>query len=177
MEANYLSWDSYFWIGIFFLTLSKQFFFNFWDILMYQSVSIVTSWKVLLLGTLGLNAFNHPWTYQVSYFFPPELVPLDLSKFLAEHVTSYFRFDSIGTILDNGSMAFYSSQDIGRHSLVLSHCKRSHCGCLGRPGDQGSVISTFSPLAGQNVLWRQGFSSSVWQAVMGISPGPTMKVF
>ena len=38
-------------------------------------------------GTLGLNAFNHPWTFQVSYLCPPSaLFPLVLSKFLAEHV-------------------------------------------------------------------------------------------
>ena len=43
----------------------------------------------LLLGALGLNAFNHPWTFQVSYVFPPlALVPPVLSKFLAEHVNS-----------------------------------------------------------------------------------------
>ena len=40
----------------------------------------------LLLGVLGLNAFSHPWTFQVSYMFPPPaLVPVVLSKFLAEH--------------------------------------------------------------------------------------------
>ena len=41
----------------------------------------------LPLGALGLNAFSHPWTFQVSYVFPPPaLVPLVLAKFLAEHV-------------------------------------------------------------------------------------------
>ena len=41
---------------------------------------------------LGLNAFNHPWTFQVSYMFPPPvLVPLVLSKFLAEHVKGQVR--------------------------------------------------------------------------------------
>ena len=39
------------------------------------------------LGALGSNAFSHPWTFQVSYVFPPlALVPLVLSKFLEEHV-------------------------------------------------------------------------------------------
>ena len=39
----------------------------------------------LPLGALGLNAFNHPWTFQVSYVFsPPTLVPVVLSTFLAE---------------------------------------------------------------------------------------------
>ena len=46
----------------------------------------------LPLGTLGLNAFNHPWTYQESYIFPPAtLVLLVLSKFPAEHNTGQFR--------------------------------------------------------------------------------------
>ena len=37
-------------------------------------------------GDCGLNAFNHPWMFQVSYVFPsPTLVPLVLSKFLAEY--------------------------------------------------------------------------------------------
>ena len=41
----------------------------------------------LPLGALGLNAFSHPWTFQVSYVFRPlALVPLVLSRFLAEHV-------------------------------------------------------------------------------------------
>ena len=46
----------------------------------------------LPLGTLGLNAFSHPWTFQVSYVFPPPaLVPLVLSRFLAEHVNGQLR--------------------------------------------------------------------------------------
>ena len=46
----------------------------------------------LPLGALGLNAFSHPWTFQVSYVFsPPALVPLVLSKFLAEYVSGQLR--------------------------------------------------------------------------------------
>ena len=46
----------------------------------------------LLLGALGLNAFSHPWTFQISYVFsPPALVPLVLSKSLAEHVNVQLR--------------------------------------------------------------------------------------
>ena len=45
------------------------------------------------LGALGLNAFCHPWKFQVSYVFPPlALVPLVLSKFLAEHVNGQLRY-------------------------------------------------------------------------------------
>ena len=40
-----------------------------------------------------MNAFSHPWTFQVGYVFPPPaLVPLVLSKFLAEHVNSQLRW-------------------------------------------------------------------------------------
>ena len=46
----------------------------------------------LPVGVLGLNAFSHPWTFQVSYVFPPPaLVPLVLSKFLAEHISGQLR--------------------------------------------------------------------------------------
>ena len=46
----------------------------------------------LPLGALRLNAFSHPWQFQVSYVFPPlALVPLVLSKFLAEHVNGQLR--------------------------------------------------------------------------------------
>ena len=48
--------------------------------------------NVLTLGALELNAFNHPWTHQVSSVFPPPaLVPLVLPKFLVQHVTGQFR--------------------------------------------------------------------------------------
>ena len=41
----------------------------------------------LPLGVLGLNASNHPGTYQVNYMFSPSTIaPLILFNFLAEHV-------------------------------------------------------------------------------------------
>ena len=42
-------------------------------------------------GALELIAFNHPLKFQVSNVFPPALIPLVLSNFLAGHVTSHFR--------------------------------------------------------------------------------------
>ena len=46
----------------------------------------------LTLGASVLNAFNHPWMFQVHFVFPPPaLVPLVLSKFLAEHVKGQLR--------------------------------------------------------------------------------------
>ena len=54
----------------------------------------------LPVGVLGLNAFSHPSNFQVSYGFPLlALVPLVLSKFLAEH--------------DNGQC---------RHLLLVASC-------------------------------------------------------
>ena len=46
----------------------------------------------LPLEALRLNAFNHPWMFQVSYVFPPATsVSLVLSKFLAESVKGQLR--------------------------------------------------------------------------------------
>ena len=51
----------------------------------------------LPLGALGLNAFNRPWMFQVGYVFPPPtLVPLVLSRFLAEHVKGQLRLLILG---------------------------------------------------------------------------------
>ena len=51
--------------------------------------TLETPWP---LGALGLNAFSHPWNFEVSFVFPPlALVPLVLSKFLAEHVNDQLK--------------------------------------------------------------------------------------
>ena len=77
-------------------------------------------------------------------------------------------FQSGGTMLDGGSLDSHHSQHVSRCSSVVYHCKKSHHGCFGRPGTQGSAISAFNPLAAQgHVLYQQGFSSSVCQAVTG----------
>ena len=65
-------------------------------------------------------------------------------------------------MLDGGCLASHRSQHDARYSSVVSHHKRSHCGCFSRPGTQGSAISAFNPLAAQQcVLCRQGFSLSL----------------
>ena len=87
-------------------------------------------------------------------------------------------FDSGGTMLDGDSLASHSSQHVGRCSFTVSHYKRSCCGCFGRPGIQGCVISACNPLAAQQcVLCRQGFSSSFCQAVAGATQTSTSKVY
>ena len=71
-------------------------------------------------------------------------------------------------MLDGGSLASHSSQHAGRCSSMVSHCKRSHHGCLGRPGTQGSAVSAFNPLATQQcVLCRQGFYQQCWREWAG----------
>ena len=87
-------------------------------------------------------------------------------------------FTSGGSMLDGGSLASHSSQHAGRCSSAVPSSKRSHCGCFGRPGTQGSAISAFNPLAAQQcVLCRQGFSSSVCQAVAWATQTSTSRVY
>ena len=99
VEAEYLSQDQMLpeWH---LLTQVAQAAFHFWGLpevdLLASSHSTqcqhyYTLESPLPLGALGLNAFNHPWTFQVSYMFPPTLVPLVLSKFLAGHVKGQLR--------------------------------------------------------------------------------------
>ena len=99
VEGDYLSWD---WMLLewHLLTQVAQATFHLWGLpevdLLASSCSTqcqhyYTFESPLHLGTLGLNAFNHPWMFQVSYVFPPTLVPMVLSKFLAEHVKGQLR--------------------------------------------------------------------------------------
>ena len=122
----------------------------------------------LHVGGLGLNAFNNPWTFQAKYVFsPPALVPLVLSKFLAEHVKGQTRILILVAPCWMEAPWLPSSQYVSRYSSALSHHKRSHHGCFSRPHAQGSPISAFIPLAAHRcVVCRQGFSVSVCQAVV-----------
>ena len=100
VEASYLSWD---WMFLEWHLLPQvaQAAFNLWGLpevdLLASSHSTqckhyYTLESPLPLGALGLNVFNHPCTFQVSYMFsPPALVPLVLSKFLEEHVNGQLR--------------------------------------------------------------------------------------
>ena len=94
---------------------------------------------------------------------PPAFVPLVLSKFLAEHVTSQFwLLILVVFLLDGGSLASHSSHDVWRCSSSVSSHKGSQHGCFVRPGAQGSVMAAFNPLAAQRcVLHRWGFFLSL----------------
>ena len=101
VEADFLSWD---WMlpEWHLLPQVAQAAFHLWGLpevdLLASSHSTqcqhyFTLETPLPLGALGLNAFSHPWNSQVSYVFPPlALVPLVLSKFLAEHVSGQLRY-------------------------------------------------------------------------------------
>ena len=101
VEADYLSWDQLL-LEWHLLPQEAQVAFCLWGLpevdLLASSHSTqcqhyFTLETPLPLGALGLNAFSHPWTFQVSYVFPPPaLVPLVLSKFLAEHVNGQLRW-------------------------------------------------------------------------------------
>ena len=89
-----------FWSGTFFLRWLRQLFtfgafqrWTSWHLLILLNANNISLWKPQLpLGALGLDAFSHPWKFQVSYVFPPlALVPLVRSKFLAEHVRGQLR--------------------------------------------------------------------------------------
>ena len=100
VEANYLSWD--YMLAVWnLLPQVAQTAFYLWGLpevdLLASSHSnhcqhYYTLESALPLGALGLNSFKHPCAFQVSYMFPPPaLVPLVLSKFLAEHVKCQLR--------------------------------------------------------------------------------------
>ena len=100
VEADFLSWDRML-LEWHLLPQVVQAAFHLWGLpevdLLASSHSTqcqhyFTLKTLLPLGALGLNAFSHPWNFQVSYVFPPPaLVPLVLSKFLAEHVNGQLR--------------------------------------------------------------------------------------
>ena len=88
--------------------------------------------------------------------------------------TSYFG----STFLEGGSLVSHSSQHVGRHSLPMSHCKGPHHGCLSRLCAQWSASTAFNLWAAHRcVLHRQGFSSSVLQAVVGATQVSTTNIY
>ena len=100
VEADFLSWDRLL-LEWHLLPQVAQTAFRLWglpevDLLVSshstQCQHYFTLETPLPLGALGLNAFSHPWKFQVSYVFPPPaLVPL-LAKFLVEHVNGQLRY-------------------------------------------------------------------------------------
>ena len=114
----------------------------------------------LPLGALGLNAFYHPWMFSGKLLVSSSCISSSSSVQAPGRTCqrSPQTFDSGGTILDTGSLASHSSQNIDRHSLALAQHKWSCHACFSRPCAQGSAISAFIHLAVQRcVLCIQGF--------------------
>ena len=104
-----------------------------------------TSWA------LGLNDFHHPYTFQVSYVFPPStLVPLILFKFLAEHVNAQLRL----LILVAPCWMEAPWLPTVLNVLVVSHHKRSYHGSFGGPCAKGSAMSALTLWLFSDVLCR-----------------------
>ena len=135
---------------------------------------------LLPLGALGLNAFSHPWKFQVSYVFPPlALVPLVLSQVSSQTCQrSTQTFTSGGSMLDGGSLASHSSQHAGRCSSGVLCSNRSCHGCFGRPGTQGSVYLHLTLWLLSDVCYadRGSLPQSVrqwWGQLKHLCQGPT----
>ena len=97
----------------------------------------------------------------MSHVFPA-LVHLILFIFLEQHVTGQLR-PLFWWHLLGGFLACQSSEHVDKYSSLLSHHNKSCHGCFSGPG---STITAFNLLATWScVLYRQGFSSSVCQAV------------
>ena len=168
VEANYLLWkvsskiassSSHNYNGISLLGLPGS---ESIGILTYHVMSpLLHLENVLPLGTLGLNTFNHPWTYQVTHSNPlPALASLVLSYVSGRMCHgSFLMSNSSCSLLDGGFMTSHNSQHVERITY-WSHDKRLIA--------QGSFITAFNPLATQSkVLHRQRFSSSVCQIGAG----------
>ena len=73
-------------------------------------------------------------------------------------------------MLNRDSLASHNSQHVGKQSSSLCHHEGPCHRCFCRPDANGSAICALNSLAAQRcVLHRQGFSSSVCQAVAGMT--------
>ena len=174
VEANYLSWDQIFpeWH---LLPQLAPVAFHFWggpaDIFLFHSMPALLHLGIsTTFEGLGVECLQPSLDISGKLWVAPSCISssnsVQVSGGTCQRATQ--TFDSGGNMLDWGSIASHSSQYVGRHSWAVSHHKRSHHGCFGRLGAQGSAISAFNPLAAQQcVLHRQRLSSSVCQAVVG----------
>ena len=142
----------------------------YWSVgfLSYQSLStLLHSVVIITLRALGLNAFNHPLKFQLSYVFPPPaLILLAVSKFLVEHVTSKFRLTILVVPCWREApwllTVFNMFEDVPHQCPII---KGSHYRCFCRSGAQGPVIAAFNPLdmcctdkvsLPESFRWQQG---------------------
>ena len=85
---------------------------------------------------------------------------------------------SSSTLLNGGSFASHSSQYVGRHSLLVPHCKGPHHGLLSQPCALGSAVAAYNPLVAQRcLLFSWGFSSSLCQTMAGATQASMTKLY
>ena len=144
--------------GIFSLGWLKQLFtsgafqrWTCWHPLIPLNASIITPWNLHYLwgpwGWMPSPSLDVSGKFHVSSSYISPSSSVQVFGIACQRSTQ--TFCSGGTMLDGGSLASHSSQHVGRHSLAVSHPKRSFHGCFRRPGTQGSAISAFNPLAAQ----------------------------
>ena len=105
-------------------------------------------------GSIGLNAFKKACSYQVNYvFLPSALLPLVLSKFLAEHFTGQFRLVILAEpCCIEGLWLPIIFNMLEDRSFQCPIIIKSHQGCFDRPGGQGSANAAFNPVAAQKCV-------------------------
>ena len=142
-----------FWSGIFCLRWLKSLFtfgaFQRWTcwhpLVPPLNASIVTPWIATTFGGFGLQPYlDILGKLCVSSSCISSSGSVQDSGRTCQRSTQ--TLDSGGTMLDGGSLAPHSSQHVGRHSSMVSHCETSHHRCFVRPGAQGSAISAFNTL-------------------------------
>ena len=182
MKADYVLWGRL--VPEWHLTHIVQVVFQLWgqqevDILAsshtIQCQDYYTLENLVPLGTLGLNAFNHPLMYEVRYIFPP--LALLLSKLLAEHIIDQFRllilvgpclmeapwFPSVLTMLEDIPHECPIIKDLvrdvpvdwvlkGLPSLHLTLWLLSDIHCI----DKGSLLSLSGSSRCQSNIYKKG---------------------
>ena len=130
-------------------------------------------------GGLGAECLQPSLDVSGKLCFSSCIGPLVLSKFLMEHVKGQPRH--LILVASCWMEVPWLPTVLHMLTVILWHCpiiKRSCHRCFGRPCAQESAKSAFNPLAVQRcVLGRQGFSSSVCQALSGATQVFTMKVY
>ena len=136
--ADYMSWCHLLLSGIFSQRIA-QVAFCLWALggfagnLLYHSMpALLYTGNSTAYGGLGVQFFQSSLDVSVKLCVSSCCIMSSSSVQVSGRTCqrSSQAFDSDGTMLDGGSLAFHSSQHVGRCSSALAHHKRS-CGCFG----------------------------------------------
>ena len=104
--------------------------FHLWVQLKVYLLALCFFENPLPLTSLGLNTFNKPWTYYIMCFLLLHFFPNSGRKC---HM-------SIQTLTLMAPCWMGTPWHVGKHSLLVSCCKKSHLECFSRLDAQGSAI-------------------------------------